>query len=77
MKEYGIKLTDVLGATYTRWLSADGVFSVVNGISIDLLQLGSELDEMSLKHAVKHCKAMKNGICYTVLHEDDFKNNKK
>ena len=71
---YGLKLTDELGATYTRWFATDGVFSVCNGISIELLQLGSELDEMYLNRAIRYCEKMRNGICYEVLYEDDFKN---
>lgn len=73
MKPYGIKLTDVLGATYTRWFNTDGSYRSVRGISSELLQLGRQLDDVSLKQAIRNCSNMRNGICYEVLYEDDFK----
>lgn len=75
MKEYGLRLTDALGATYTRWFNSDGVYKSIRGISTELLQLGRQFDEMSLKRAIKHCETNNSGVCYEVLYENDFKNN--
>jgi hypothetical protein len=74
MKPYGLKITDILGATYSRWFNTDGVFRAKNGVSVELLQLGNRLNEMSLKRAIKTAEkeCSKSGMYLEILYEKDF-----